>query len=156
VKRIVITSDYRGVVLKQAVALYLEQLGYDVANVGSHDARTRDNYVHRVDEGVGAMHSLHVERGIFICGSGTGICMRANRYPGIRAFVAHDEMTVQYAREINDANVMCMAGEKTTIEEMRRRVDVFLAGVFSGGYRAERIAALDASLKMEGTENDDV
>jgi ribose 5-phosphate isomerase B len=149
VERIVITSDYRGAVLQKAVSLYLETLGYDVISVGSQDPRTRDNYTARVDEGVKAMHEAQVEKGVFICGSGIGMCMRANRYPGVRAFVAHDGVTVKYAREINDANVMCMAGEQTTIETMRYQLEMFLNTEFSGGHRADRVADMDKPLIKE-------
>ncbi|MFZ2620460.1 MAG: RpiB/LacA/LacB family sugar-phosphate isomerase [Alphaproteobacteria bacterium] len=141
---IVVTADYRAVPLKLAVVNYLQEQGYTVVDVGSTDASTRDNYVKRADAGVAAMRSHSANFGIFLCGSGTGICIRANRFKGIRAVWAHVPLLARYGREVNNANVLCLAGTLTTVADMQAMVDTFLTTPFGGGHRAERVQELDS------------
>jgi ribose 5-phosphate isomerase B len=81
--------------------------------------------------------------GILICGSGIGMAIGANRFAGIRAFVAHSLEEVLLARSRNNANVLCLASrlfnEATNIEFVYK----FISSSFDGGRHERRIKALD-------------
>jgi ribose 5-phosphate isomerase B len=141
--RIAIGSDHAGVVLKDALAGYLTGAGYDVEDLGTHG----DGRVDYPDYGVAvgrAVTSGRADRGVAVCGSGIGICIAANKVPGVRAGVAYDTTTARLMREHNDAQVICFGERLTTYDRAVEALDVFLAAQFAGGRHAGRVAKLDA------------
>ena len=64
-----------------------------------------------------AVSSGEVEAGILICGTGIGMSIVANKFPGVRAALAHDEFTAQMAKEHNNANILVMGGRVQTPEQ---------------------------------------
>ena len=50
-----------------------------------------------------------VDEGILCCWTGTGVCMAANKVPGIRAALCDDAETAKGARLWNDANILCLS-----------------------------------------------
>ena len=55
--------------------------------------------------------SGEVERGILICGTGIGMAISANKFPGVRAAACADEVTAELSRRHNDLNVLCLSGD---------------------------------------------
>ena len=85
-------------------------------------------------------------RGILICGSGVGMSIVANRFPGVRAALCLDEETARLSRMHNDANILVLAGRKTDPETALRIVRVWLTTPFEGGRHQRR---LDKIREME-------
>jgi ribose 5-phosphate isomerase B len=85
--------------------------------------------------------------GILICGSGQGMCMQANRFPGIRAALVYDEDSARLSRAHNNANVICLGARKTSIEEANHFVRIFANSNFEGGRHQIRVLKLDAPLQ---------
>lgn len=135
--RIAIASDHRGVALKSHLIQQLRQRGMDLEDFGAvgPDAVDYPDYGMRVAEGV----SLgKVDRGILICGTGIGMCIVANKYPGVRAALCHDLETARASRSHNDANVLVMAA--TTDPNLAAgMVETWLQTPFSGGRHARRL-----------------
>lgn len=88
------------------------------------------------------------DRGILFCGTGIGMCITANKVPGIRAAVCHDPFSTERARKSNDAQILCM-GERVIGQELAEYlVDIWLQCDFSGGGSApkvERIKEIERS-----------
>ena len=88
------------------------------------------------------------DRGILVCGTGIGMCITANKVPGIRAAVCHDPFSAERSRKSNDAQIMCM-GERVIGPELAKYlVDIWLKCEFAGGGSApkvERIKQIEAS-----------
>jgi ribose 5-phosphate isomerase B len=78
------------------------------------------------------------QMGVLICGTGMGIAMTANRFPGIRAAVCTSPEMARIAREHNDANVVAVGRRLLTLEQCLEIVGIFLATPFSGGERHAR------------------
>jgi ribose 5-phosphate isomerase B len=70
--------------------------------------------------------------------------MAANKVPGIRAALACDELAAEMSRRHNDANVLCLSGDRSTIEQARAMVDAFLSATFEGGRHARRVSKMAA------------
>jgi ribose 5-phosphate isomerase B len=141
--RIALGADHAGVALKDAVKRLLDQRGVAYTDFGTHTAESVDypDFAARVAAEVAAGR---FDRGILICGSGVGMAMAANRFPGVRAAAASDVTLARLAREHNNANVLAL-GERTTPPEVARRVvDVFLDTPFAGGRHERRVAKIDA------------
>ena len=87
-----------------------------------------------------------VSKGILICGTGIGISMRANRYPGIRAALVYDEFSAKMSKEHNNANILCIGGRTTTQEKALSLISIWLNTKFEGGRHTERIALIDSPI----------
>jgi ribose 5-phosphate isomerase B len=93
-----------------------------------------------------------VDRGILACGTGLGMCIAANKIPGIRAAPCHDDLTAEMSRRHNDLNVLCLSGDMLGERLIDRMVEIWLNTPFEGGRhsrRVEKIAALEKELEAE-------
>lgn len=142
--RIVVASDHAGFALKGRLKDHLEQQGHDLIDCGSFSEEISD-YPDFAKKAAGHISSGKAERGIFICGSGFGMCMAANRIKGVRAAVLRDENDARISRSHNDANVACLGQRVTGPETAIRLVDAFIATEFEGGRHAKRVAKIDES-----------
>ena len=80
----------------------------------------------------------HADRGILVCGSGIGMTICANKIPGIRAALCHDELTAHISRQHNNANILCLASDVLGEELIRRIVSGWLETEFEHGGRHDR------------------
>jgi ribose 5-phosphate isomerase B len=136
--RISVGSDHRGVQVKAKLLELLEQLGHEVVDVGTDSTESVDypDFAACVAKQV-AEHS--VERGILICGTGIGMAIAANKFPGVRAAPCHDELTAEMCRRHNDVNVLCMSSDMLGERNLQRLVQVWLETKFEGGRHARRL-----------------
>lgn len=142
---IFIGSDHAGFELKQDIKAYLEANQYQVTDVGCHSTESVDypDYAERVATAVLAAGAE--AKGILICGTGIGMCIAANKFPGIRAALCPKEYEAQMARNHNNANIICLGARALQSEVARRVVNKFLEAEFEGGRhqrRIDKIAAL--------------
>jgi ribose 5-phosphate isomerase B len=136
--RIAVGSDHRGVAMRARVADLLRQLNQDVIDMGSHDAEPVDYpdvatlVARKVTQG-------EADRGILICGSGLGMCIVANKVPGVRAAPCYDDVTAELSRRHNDLNVLCLSGDMLGDRLVDRIVEIWLRTPFEGGRHARRL-----------------
>jgi D-erythrulose 4-phosphate isomerase len=84
------------------------------------------------------------ERGILFCGTGIGVCISANKIPGIRAALAHDTYSAERAAESNNAQIITMGARVIGSEVAKSVVDAWLASEFDpAGSSAENVKAID-------------
>lgn len=105
--KLVIASDHAGFPLKEEVRGYLDRLGHEVVDLGAYNAEPSDypDFAEAVGK---ALETRRAERGILICGSGVGVCVAANKMPGIRACMCHDTYSAHQGVEHDDMNVLVM------------------------------------------------
>src|SRR5208337_2585042 len=105
--KIYIGADHAGFELKELVASSLREADIEVVDVGTNNAASVDYpvYAFRVAHAVGGGLA---ERGILVCGSGTGMCMAANRVTGVRAVNGREPFEARMSRRHNDSNVLCL------------------------------------------------
>jgi ribose 5-phosphate isomerase B len=138
--KIFIASDHAAFTEKQALVEYL-RTRFEVIDLGTHSAEST-HYPEWAKKLVENVLNEHVP-GILLCGSGIGVSMTANRFKGIRAALCRDEDDAKMTRAHNDANVLCLAGRKSSVEQMKKMVDVFLATPFEGGRHKARLDLFD-------------
>jgi ribose 5-phosphate isomerase B len=119
-----------------------------VLDYGTNDERPVD-YPDLAAKGGRAVASGEAERGVFLCGTGLGVCMAANKVHGVRAAVLTDLFTAEMSRRHNDANVACLGARIHADASIARIVDVFLATPFDGGRHAARVAKIMALERSE-------
>jgi ribose 5-phosphate isomerase B len=89
-----------------------------------------------------AVTSGECELGILCCGTGIGISMAANKFKGIRAAVVNNEFGAEMTRRHNHANILCMGGRVTTVENAIKYTKLFLSTPEEGGRHDKRVAML--------------
>jgi ribose 5-phosphate isomerase B len=136
--KIAIGSDHRGIDAKRRIAALLRTLGHEVQDVGPENPDSVDypDYAFQVAKAVSAKF---VDRGILICGTGIGMCIAANKVPGVRAAPCHDSITAEMSRRHNDANVLCLSADLLGEELIERMVRIWLETDFEGGRHARRV-----------------
>lgn len=139
--KIVIASDHAGFETKQKIIETFKSV-HEFTDFGPlTDERT--DYPDFADK-VASHVSAHVDTiGILVCGSGQGMCMRANKYPLIRAALCWDEESTKLARAHNNANVLCVGGRLLPFETIQKMIDVFISAPFEGGRHADRVKKIN-------------
>jgi ribose 5-phosphate isomerase B len=133
-------------VLKDLLVAHLRRLGHEVDDLGTNSEERVDypDFGAAVGRAVASGES---EFGLLVCGSGVGVCIAANKVPGIRAATVHDVTSARLAREHNDANIICLGarflGEQTATDA----VDAFVGASFQGGRHTQRVNKLDDLLR---------
>ena len=135
---LILGADHAGYDLKEAVKAILVKGNIPVTDAGTNGPEPVDypDFARPVAEAVAAGR---FPRGILVCGSGIGMVIAANRYPGVRAALCLDEETARMSRLHNDSNVLVLAGRKTDPETARRIVRTWLLTEFEGGRHAQRL-----------------
>lgn len=138
IDRIIIGSDHAGFYLKEAIKPYLSDRRLDIVDVGTYSAEPVDypDFGVRVAEKVS---SAEFERGILICGSGVGMAIVSNRYPGVRAVLCLDEETARLSRLHNNTNVLVLAGRRTDAVTAKGIIGTWLDTAFEGGRHQRRL-----------------
>ncbi|HET6878643.1 MAG TPA: ribose 5-phosphate isomerase B [Pirellulales bacterium] len=136
--RIAIGSDHRGFNIKQKLIDLLTRLGQEVTDVGTNSGESVD--YPDVASIVGTKVSQgEVERGILICGTGIGMSIVANKFPGVRAAPCHDDLSAEMSRRHNDLNVLCLSADMLGEKLIDRMVEMWLKTEFEGGRHARRV-----------------
>ena len=99
-----------------------------------------------------AVASGGFQRGILLCGTGIGMCICANKVPGIRAAVCHDPYSAERSRKSNNAQIMCMGERVIGAELAKTLVDTWLSCEFAGGGSAPKVAEI-SRLEQEHIRN---
>lgn len=136
--KVAIASDHRGYHLKEKVISLLKARGHEVIDDGPASDASVDypDFAALVAKKVS---SGEVERGILICGTGIGMAISANKFPGVRAAACTDEVTAELSRRHNDLNVLCLSGDLLSSRSIERLVDIWMKTDFEGGRHQRRV-----------------
>lgn len=136
--RIAVASDHRGVELKRAVIAKLESLGHEVTDNGADGSDSVD-YPDFASVVASKVSNHEFDRGVLICGTGIGMAIAANKFPGVRAAPCNDEVTAEISRRHNDLNVLCMSADLLSSRMAERMAEVWITTDFEGGRHARRL-----------------
>jgi len=141
-EKIAIGSDHRGFKLKKNLIEFLHEQGVTVEDVGafSEDAADYPEFARAVASKIACREC---DRGILICGSGIGMSITANKFPGVRAALCHDEQSAKMSRLHNDANVLVLS-ESVDTDRARRILAVWRSTSFEGGRHNRRLELIRA------------
>ena len=136
--KISVASDHAGYELKEAVKAHLIAAGHEVVDFGTDSAESTD-YPDYATPAARAVASGEVERGVFVCGSGQGMVMTANKVRGVRAALAWEPEIAKLSRNHNDANVLALPARFIGQEVALEIVDAWLEAEFEGGRHLPRV-----------------
>jgi ribose 5-phosphate isomerase B len=115
-----------------------KELGHECIDFGTDDNNPVD-YPDLAYLAATAVSKKEADRAILTCATGIGMSMAANKVPGVRAALCHDELSAQVSRDHNDANVLCLSADQVGAVLLRKMVEVWLTTEFSGGRHERRV-----------------
>ena len=141
--KIAVAADHRGYDAKRRLVPVLKQWGHDVEDFGCEDGAMASDYPDYAVPAAVAVAEGRCEIGIFLDGSGIGMSVAANKVPGVRAALAHDEVTARLSREHNHCNVLCLGSDLLNESEVRKIIQMFLSTPFGEGRHQRRVEKLN-------------
>lgn len=145
--RIPIAGDHAAPELKSKLIATLKEYAFDDLGPSGTESVDYPDYAARV---ASLVSTGKAPRGILICGSGIGMSIAANKFPGVRAAVVESVEAAKLSREHNDANILCVGARLVSEEKAVEIVRAWLETPFSNGPRhcgrIEKIALLEKSL----------
>ena len=146
--RISVGSDHRGLKVKKNLSELLGRLGHEVVDEGTQSGQSVD-YPDIAIVVAGKVSRGEIDRGILICGTGIGMSITANKFPGVRAATCNDAVTAEISRRHNDVNVLCLAGDLLGQRNIDRLIEIWLNTDFEGGRHARRLTKITQLEKGE-------
>ena len=134
--RISIGCDHRGLAVKEQLLPLLKSLGHDVTDEGTNQTASVD-YPDFAAAVAGKVSQQTADRGILVCGTGVGMAIAANKFPGVRATIVPNERVAKLCRQHNNVNVLCLSEDQAA--EAGPLVKTWLETEFEGGRHANRI-----------------
>ncbi len=146
---LVIGSDHGGLELKEAVKAALSSRGIDIDDYGTDNGDSVD-YPDFAEKVAGAVSRGEAVQGILVCGTGIGMSIAANKFPGVRAALVTDEFMAQMAKEHNNANILVLGGRVLQLDLAVKMVNVWLDAAYEGGrhqLRLDKIAKVEDAVR---------
>lgn len=142
--KLAIAGDSAGEGLARILAVYLKDR-HDVADLSRPAAGGEPFYANLSDRVASAVLRGEYDRAILVCGTGIGVCLSANKIPGIRAAQCHDTYSAERAALSNNAQIITIGARVVGAELAKAIADAYLAQAFDPhGRSAENVAAIDA------------
>jgi ribose 5-phosphate isomerase B len=138
---IAIGCDHAGVELKKEIISLLHDLHIECADYGTNRTESVDypDFGEKVSE---AVSSGKIEKGILICGTGIGMSIVANKFPGVRASLCNGIFTAKMSRLHNNANVLVLGGRVIGKDLAKEIVRIWVNTPFEGERHANRLAKI--------------
>ena len=144
--RIALAADHAGYQLKDELASWLRELGYDVDDLGTGSGESVD-YPQYGMKLARVISTGAADRGVVVCGSGIGISIAVNREPKCRCARVDEPVSAALAREHNDANVLALGARLIGADMAKACVAAFLGTDFAGGRHQRRVDQLSHQLQ---------
>ena len=140
--KIAVGSDHGGLTYKNEIKKHLESLGHEVIDCGTYTEESCHYPVY--GEAVARkVANKEANYGVVVCTSGEGISMAANKVPGVRCGIAYNDEVAKLMRQHNNANVISFGQKFMELDDVLRRVDIFLNTEFEGGRHQTRVEMID-------------
>jgi ribose 5-phosphate isomerase B len=140
---VALASDHAGFRVKEIAKQVLQEVGIPVEDFGT-DSEDSVDYPDYARRALTFIARGRADRGILVCGSGVGMSIVANKFPGIRAALVTDTKIAEMSRKHNDANVLVLPGWKMEREEAEAILKVWLRTEFEGGRHQRRLDKIRA------------
>jgi ribose 5-phosphate isomerase B len=152
-QQIGIAADHGGKILKDKIVRFLEGLNYKVKDYGvplqSNESVDYPDYASALSRDIS---KGNLPQGILVCGSGIGMSIAANKFPGVRAALVTDEYSARMCRMHNNANVICLGERAIDHDRALDLVKLWLGTEFEGARhqkRLDKISDLEKNLGLK-------
>lgn len=140
--KIQIGSDHAAYSAKESLKSFLQEAGHEIIDAGTDSEASCDYpvFAAAVAEAVSRNNDM---LGILICGTGIGMSIMANKFPGVRAALCYSEETAHLSRAHNNANILCLGARVMDIEILKKITQTWLETPFEGGRHVRRLEMID-------------
>ena len=135
---VALASDHAGFRLKEIAKEILNESGIQIEDFGT-DSDASVDYPDLARPAMASIVAGKADRGVLVCGSGIGMSIVANKFPGIRAALVSDAQTAEMSRKHNDSNVLVLPGWKMGRPEAEEILKAWLHTEFEGGRHQRRL-----------------
>jgi ribose 5-phosphate isomerase B len=142
--KIAVGSDHRGHAIRAQAAKVLEHLGHEVVLFGSPEGKVED-YPDVAFAAAGMVSRGEADRAVLLAASGIGMCIAANKLPGVRAAVCIDDWMAVVSRQSFDTNVLCLSAEMFEDGQLLNLLGLWMCTEFEGGRHGRRIEKILAA-----------
>ena len=139
---IALGSDHGGYKLKEEIKKYLDEIGLEYKDFGTHNEE-RCDYPEFAEKVAKAVQSKECEKGIIVCGSGFGVSIVANIFKGIRCSSCWNEDVAKLLKEHNNANVLALPGRFINVSQAIVILRTWIAAEFMAGRHSERLQMIE-------------
>lgn len=149
--KVAIGCDHAGMAMKNEITPILEELDIEWEDFGTKSEESCDypDYGEKVSD---AVSKGSVDRGILVCGTGIGMSIVANKFPGVRAALCHEDYSAKMSRLHNDANLLVLPGRIIDSSTAGEIVKTWFKTDFEGGRhqrRLDKIKAIESKLNRK-------
>ncbi|NPV40391.1 MAG: ribose 5-phosphate isomerase B [Anaerolineae bacterium] len=145
--RIAIGSDELAFEMKETIKKFLQEQTEvnieSIKDIGVNSGESVD-YPDIAEKVARSIMSGECDRGILVCGTGIGMAIAANKFPGIRAAQVYDPYSAERSRKSNDAQIMTMGALTMGMETAKYLVGIWLKCDFAGGRSARKVDKINA------------
>lgn len=135
--KIALGADHAGFAYKEAIKQFLEKKGYQIIDVGTFSTDSTDYPIFGREAGK-KVASKDADFGILVCSSAEGIMISANKIKGVRCGIGYNDDVARLLRQHNNGNMIAFGASFMDLNDVLRRVNIFLHTDFEGGGRHER------------------
>jgi ribose 5-phosphate isomerase B len=136
--KIYLGADHGGFKLKEEIKNWLKEWGHSFEDFGNDKFDPKDDYPDFAWPVAVKVGQEHGSSGILVCRSGQGECIVANKAKGARAVLAWNEQVAHAARNDDDANILCLAADYTSLDLAKKIIQTFLNTPFNKEERFQR------------------
>ena len=140
--KISIASDHAGFAYKEEIKKYLAAKGHEMVDCGTYSLDSCDYPIFGKAAAL-KVANKEVDFGILVCSSGEGIAIAANKVKGVRAGIAYNDDVARLMRQHNNANMIAFGASFMKLEDVLKRVDIFLSTEFEGGRHERRVNEIE-------------
>ena len=137
-------SDHAAVDMKNALKEHLAAQGHEVVDFGTDSAEHRADYPEKALAVAEAIKAGEIDKGVLCCGTGIGMCLAANKVPGIRAAVCSEPYSAELTVRHNNSQIITIGARVIGEELAKMTVDAFFNAEFEGGRHAKRVDMITA------------
>ncbi len=136
--KIALTNDHAASDMHERLAAHIREAGHEVLDLGT-SAPDRVDYPLQAEKAVQAVLDGQADRAVLVCGTGIGMSIAANKFPGIRCALCTDLFAAELCRLHNNANVLALRGRNMDVQLNCRIIDAFLETQFEGDRHQRRL-----------------
>ena len=140
--KVVVASDHGGFEYKEEVKKYLEKKGIEVLDVGCFSKESA-SWSEFGSKAAMKVAQKEADFGVLVCSSGEGISIAANKVKGVRCGLAYNDDVARLMRQHNDANMIAFGQSFMDLNDVLKRVDIFLSTEHEGGRHARRVSEIE-------------
>jgi ribose 5-phosphate isomerase B len=123
--KVFLGADHRGFHLKESLKIWLTSKWYDVRDCGAFSYNVSDDFPDFAFAVADGVMQHDGSRGIFVCGSGAGGTIAANKVKGIYCCLGMNKDVVEHSRRHDNSNMLSLSSDHTSEKDAKAMIEAF-------------------------------